>query len=150
MIGPQKTGTTALYQFLQMHPAIQSNLPSPDTFEELQFFSGPNYEKGIDWYMDFFPERTRLSNYSGGGGGGYLFEKSATYFDRDFVPGRAYRLLKSAKLIAILISPSKRAYSWYYHMRAHDDPTALAYTFHQVVTADPVKSTKALRSLQSR
>ena len=49
VIGPQKTGTTALYQFLQMHPAIQSNFPSPDTFEELQFFSGPNYEKGIDW-----------------------------------------------------------------------------------------------------
>lgn len=104
--------------------------------------------------MDFFPERTKHSSFNSSSSSSlhedYLFEKSATYFDRDFVPGRAYRLLKSAKLIAILISPSKRAHSWYRHMRAHDDPTALAYTFHQVVTADPVTSTKALRSLQSR
>lgn len=100
--------------------------------------------------MNYFPDQNSALSNSSVAGSGYLFEKSATYFDRDFVPGRAHRLLKTAKLIAILISPSQRAYSWYHHMRAHDDPTAMAYTFHQVVTADPVKSTKALRSLQSR
>ena len=49
VIGPQKTGTTALYTFLSIHPAISSNLPSPDTFEEIQFFNGKNYYKGLDW-----------------------------------------------------------------------------------------------------
>ena len=42
-------GTTALYTFLSMHPAILSNYNSPDTFEEVQFFNGNNYYKGIDW-----------------------------------------------------------------------------------------------------
>uniref|UniRef100_A0A9L0SLD0 [heparan sulfate]-glucosamine N-sulfotransferase n=1 Tax=Equus caballus TaxID=9796 RepID=A0A9L0SLD0_HORSE len=36
VIGPQKTGTTALYLFLVMHPSILSNSPSPKTFEEHQ------------------------------------------------------------------------------------------------------------------
>lgn len=51
VIGPQKTGTTALYTFLSIHPAISSNLPSPDTFEEIQFFNGKNYYKGLDWLV---------------------------------------------------------------------------------------------------
>ena len=58
VIGPQKTGTTALYKFLQIHPSIKSNNLSPTTFEEPQFFSNnKNYEMGIDWYMNFFPSR---------------------------------------------------------------------------------------------
>ena len=97
-------------------------------------------------YMDLFPMRIpgQMTNKT------YLFEKSATYFDRDVVPTRAYRLLKHAKLIAILISPAKRAYSWYQHMRAHEDEIAMHYSFHEVITATPNNASKALRSLQSR
>ena len=47
-------GTTALYTFLQLHPAIVSNYNSPDTFEEVQFFNGNNYHKGIDWWVYFY------------------------------------------------------------------------------------------------
>ena len=43
------TGTTALYTFLSMHPSILSNYDSPRTFEEVQFFNGKNYLKGLDW-----------------------------------------------------------------------------------------------------
>ena len=141
VIGPQKTGTTALYTFLQMHPGVKSNLPSPTSFEELQFFSGPNYQEGIDWYLDFFPPKDTNETL--------LFEKSATYFDKDFAPIRAHRLLPKAHLIAILISPAKRAYSWYHHQRAHDDPTAMTYSFHEVITADS-DAPRPLRQLQSR
>lgn len=42
-------GTTAVHFFLSLHPAVTSSFPSPSTFEEIQFFSGPNYHKGIDW-----------------------------------------------------------------------------------------------------
>lgn len=35
------------------------------------------------------------------------------------------------------------------HQRAHDDPVALKYTFHEVITAGPAASAK-LRALQSR
>ncbi|XP_059846662.1 bifunctional heparan sulfate N-deacetylase/N-sulfotransferase 1b isoform X3 [Hypanus sabinus] len=106
IIGPQKSGTTALYLFLSMHPDVISNSPNPDTFEELQFFNGPNYHKGIDWYMEYFPIPSNTSS-------DFFFEKSANYFDSEVTPRRAAALLPRAKVISILISPADRAYSWY-------------------------------------
>lgn len=125
VIGPQKTGTTALYTFLSMHPSVGSNLPSPDTFEEIQFFNKNNYYRGLDWYMNFFPSQTNGSEK-------YMFEKSANYFDGDLVPRRSHALLPHAKIITILISPAKRAYSWYQHTKAHGDLIANNYSFYQV------------------
>ena len=145
VIGPQKTGTTALYKFLQLHPGIKSNFNSETTFEELQFFSNNEfYNQGIDWYMDYFPSK-KDSNSSF-----LLFEKSATYFDKDLAPRRAYRLLKNAKLVVILISPVKRAYSWYQHMRAHSDETSLENSFYKIISTPMNASTKAVKALQSR
>lgn len=141
VIGPQKTGTTALYTFLSMHPLIKSNLNSKETFEELQFFSGNNYYQGIDWYLDHF-SRPNNSTVE------LLFEKSAGYFDNSVAPRRAHALLPNAKLLCILISPARRAYSWYQHMRAHKDPVALNYTFYEVITAldTAPRQVKALRN----
>lgn len=51
VVGPQKTGTTALYTFLKMHPDIISNEPSVSTYEEVQFFNGHNYVRGLDWWV---------------------------------------------------------------------------------------------------
>ncbi|KAF4523771.1 hypothetical protein B566_EDAN013599 [Ephemera danica] len=141
VIGPQKTGTTALYTFLALHPDISSNFPSMDTFEEIQFFNGKNYYRGLDWYMSFFPVPKNSTAK-------YLFEKSATYFDGELVPKRAHSLLPHAKLITILISPAKRAYSWYQHMRAHNEPVALNYSFYDVITASDT-SPRPLRELRN-
>ncbi|RXM35786.1 Bifunctional heparan sulfate N-deacetylase/N-sulfotransferase 2 [Acipenser ruthenus] len=129
VIGPQKT-------------ALTSNFPSPVTFEEIQFFNGPNYHRGIDWYMDFFPFPSNAST-------DFLFEKSANYFDTEPVPRRAASLLPRAKIIAVIINPAERAHSWYQHQRAHQDPVALNYTFQQVVHAPP-SALPQLRALQSR
>nr|XP_030689970.1 bifunctional heparan sulfate N-deacetylase/N-sulfotransferase 1 isoform X3 [Globicephala melas] len=142
IIGPQKTGTTALYLFLGMHPDLSSNYPSSETFEEIQFFNGHNYHKGIDWYMEFFPIPSNTTS-------DFYFEKSANYFDSEVAPRRAAALLPKAKVLTILINPADRAYSWYQHQRAHDDPVALKYTFHEVITAAPDASLK-LRALQNR
>ncbi|MCL4125710.1 UNVERIFIED_CONTAM: hypothetical protein GTU68_025104 [Idotea baltica] len=142
VIGPQKTGTTALYTFLAMHPAIIANNPSPETFEEVQFFNGNNYYKGIDWYMQFFPVQQNSSS-------NFLFEKSATYFDGELVPKRVQALLPKVQLVTIIIPPEKRAYSWYHHMRAHNDPTSLFYSFYQVITATS-RSPRPLRDLKSK
>jgi heparan sulfate N-deacetylase/N-sulfotransferase NDST1 len=118
--------------------------------------------------MSFFPMRDKSGN-SSRPRDYYLFEKSATYFDHDLSPIRAHRLLPNAQLIAILISPVDRAYSWYQHkrwpdsdfnydsfsnvvlnhFRAHDDPVALEYSFNDVIKAGP-SATKALRQLQAR
>uniref|UniRef100_A0A6Q2YV18 [heparan sulfate]-glucosamine N-sulfotransferase n=1 Tax=Esox lucius TaxID=8010 RepID=A0A6Q2YV18_ESOLU len=142
VIGPQKTGTTALHSFLSLHPAITSSFPSPVTFEEIQFFSGPNYDNGIDWYMDFFPFPSNVST-------DFMFEKSANYFDTEVAPKRAAALLPRAKILSVLINPADRAYSWYQHQRAHQDPMAINYTFHEVVTAGPASS-RELLTLQRR
>ncbi|XP_061758101.1 bifunctional heparan sulfate N-deacetylase/N-sulfotransferase 1b [Nerophis ophidion] len=142
VIGPQKTGTTALYLFLSMHPDLTSNYPSKETFEEIQFFNGHNYHRGIDWYMEYFPLPSNASS-------DYYFEKSANYFDSEVAAQRAAALLPKAKIITILINPADRAYSWYQHQRAHDDPVALKYSFHDVITAGQDAPAK-LRVLQNR
>ncbi|ODM92934.1 Bifunctional heparan sulfate N-deacetylase/N-sulfotransferase [Orchesella cincta] len=106
VIGPQKTGTTALYTFLTMHPTISSNKPSPETFEEVQFFNGKNYYRGLDWYMRFFmsengtvEQRNVTINNQESLKKPILFEKSATYFDNELVPRRAHALLPRAKIL---------------------------------------------------
>lgn len=76
--------------------------------------------------MDFFPTDANSSTK-------YYFEKSATYFDGELVPKRVHSLLPHAKLITILISPARRAYSWYQHTKAHGDVIANNYSFHQVI-----------------
>ncbi|XP_076074435.1 bifunctional heparan sulfate N-deacetylase/N-sulfotransferase-like [Mytilus galloprovincialis] len=142
VVGPQKTGTTALYKFLQIHPAILANYNSPETFEEVQFFNGNNYHKGIDWYMEFFP-------VPGNATSDFLFEKSANYFDGELVPYRVHSLLPKIKIICILIDPAKRAYSWYQHMQAHGDHIAGNYTFHEIITA-PDSAPRKVRELRNR
>ncbi|XP_044284819.1 bifunctional heparan sulfate N-deacetylase/N-sulfotransferase 4 [Varanus komodoensis] len=142
VIGPQKTGTTALYLFLLMHPSIISNLPSPKTFEEVQFFNGNNYHKGIDWYMSFFPAPYNITI-------DILFEKSANYFHSEDAPKRAVSLIPKAKIITILIDPSDRAYSWYQHQRSHEDSAALKFNFYEVITSDEGASSE-LKTLQKR
>jgi len=50
IVGPQKTGSTALASFLGHHPLLVANEDNPMTFEEVQFFSDDqNYQKGIQW-----------------------------------------------------------------------------------------------------
>ncbi|VDO99834.1 unnamed protein product [Soboliphyme baturini] len=125
IVGPQKTGSTALYTFLKLHPKVRGSYESPVTFEEVQFFNGKNYHNGIDWYARFFPEHEAKEEI--------VFDKSATYFDCEAAPRRVQALIPDAKIISILISPIKRAYSWYQHLRARNDPVALANDFIQVL-----------------
>ena len=106
----------------------------------MQFFKGPNYSKGVDWYMDFFPSSNSSIT---------VFEKSATYFDGEDVPARAHRLLPDAQVVVVLLPPAERAYSWYQHQRAHKDPAALNHTFLEVVGAG-AGAGRALLGLQGR
>ena len=50
IIGPQKTGTTALYKFLSLQEdVLKHNRLSNNSFEEIQFFNRNNYALGLDW-----------------------------------------------------------------------------------------------------
>ena len=56
-------------------------------------------------YLDLFqsPNKSEFINY----------EKSANYFDDEQVPHRIKALLNNVKLVAFIMNPIKRAYSWY-------------------------------------
>ncbi|CAF93150.1 unnamed protein product, partial [Tetraodon nigroviridis] len=103
---------------------------------------GPRLTRVLHRYMDFFPFPSNTTT-------DFMFEKSANYFDTDVAPKRAAALLPRAKILAVLINPSDRAYSWYQHQKAHQDPAALNNTFHAVVTAG-ASAPEALQTLHKR
>ncbi|KAL5103383.1 Bifunctional heparan sulfate N-deacetylase/N-sulfotransferase 2 [Taenia crassiceps] len=136
IVGPQKTGTTALLAFMAMHPDLQPNrfLPHPP-YEEVQFFSDfTTYSKGVSFYMDQF---LSLST-------GINFEKSATYFDSSLAVTRMAALLPNVKIIVLLRDPVLRAHSWYQHQRAHRVPAALNFTFTEVLKASSLDEATAV------
>ncbi|CAH8572817.1 unnamed protein product [Schistosoma turkestanicum] len=138
IIGPQKTGSTALLHFLLLNPELMSNQFQHDsTFEELQFFSSDDiYSRGVHWYMNQFLNNsiispTNVHNFNNNDNrSNYFkhyfveqirFEKSATYFDNPKTPPRIQALMPKVKLIVLLRNPVERAYSWYQHRLAHKD-----------------------------
>ena len=39
------------------------------------------------------------------------------------------------KIVSVLLEPGARAYSWYFHQRAHNIPAAMKYSFMEVLNA---------------
>ncbi|KAA3677528.1 uncharacterized protein DEA37_0009194, partial [Paragonimus westermani] len=130
ILGPQKTGSTALLHFLRLNPSLLANhYQFGTTFEELQFFSSDTlYSRGVRWYMDQFEHS--LPNHHERV---VLFEKSATYFTHHKAPARLYALLPQARLIVLLRNPVERAMAWYQHSLAHRDPAAELLTFLELL-----------------
>lgn len=170
IVGPQKTGTTAFTFFLDMHPLFVGNRDLPDSFEETQFFTKEDkYFRGVDWYNQWFvPENvndfvendsSRFVSFSAGNAvrklanfqKRFIFEKSANYFTAPAptIQTRINTLLPRAIMVAILLEPGQRAYSWYQHQRAHNDPTAMKYTFEQVLRSEDTQDHQ-LQSLRSK
>ena len=101
-IGAQKSGTTALWEYLAEHPGTV-----PSRIKELDFFNcNARYARGENFYHSFFPHRTAATRGKIG---------------IDVTPGylgfahRAAPRIKAydagIKLIALLRDPAKRAYS---------------------------------------
>lgn len=156
VLGPQKTGSTALYNFLAWHQRLAPSRRQPDTFEELQYFNTARYLDGVDWYLSQFLPDVNSSDTTSTTAT-ITFEKSANYFDSAMVPRRMAALLPNVKLVVLLKDPGVRAYSWYQHQRAHSDPVALNYTFMEVLASGGDSSnyggsdvTKQLQSLRNR
>lgn len=100
------TGSTALSLFLSIHPKVFTNKQIENSFEELHFFNGKNYEKGLKWYAEKFVNFRATSK-------DIIFEKTANYFDSELAPQYIKNLLPNVKLVVILSNPVDRAYSWY-------------------------------------
>lgn len=100
-IGPQRTGTTWIYQHLLEHP----DLCFPKSVKETMFFDR-NYEKGLDWYKWHFSE-CHSDQRCG--------EVAPSYFKSDKVPGRIKKYFPNSKIIISLRDPVEKARSLFQH-----------------------------------
>ena len=101
-VGAQRAGTTWLYGILASHPEIYV----PKRRKEVHFFDW-YYDRGIDWYMRFFPSDSKTGKYRAVG------EVTPDYLHDSNCPSRIREFLPYVNLIAILRNPVDRAYSHY-------------------------------------
>jgi hypothetical protein len=102
IIGTMKGGTTALYDFITLHPDIDRAKN-----KEIHYFS-LNYHMGRDWYLNHFKAgENRITG-----------EASPTYFDvanTTLIPNLIYSFNPEMKIILIVRDPIERAVSHYNH-----------------------------------
>lgn len=101
-IGAARSGTSWLDQILRSHPDIYL----PERRKEVDFFN-KYYNRGIEWYQDFFVPTNRETRYQAIG------EISPDYLYGKNVPERIHKHLPDCQFIVILRNPADRAYSQY-------------------------------------
>jgi hypothetical protein len=108
IIGAMKSGTTALYYYLEQHPEIYMS-----SVKEPNFFSSQEQENAADTV-------THIGAYQhlfrGGSGKKAIGEASHSYLYESGAAAEIRRYIPEAKLIAILRNPIDRAYSHFLHM----------------------------------
>ena len=110
IIGAAKSGTTSLYQALNMHPHVF--MPC---LKEPEFFSSDAiYQRGTEWYRSLFSSAS-INQICG--------EASTTYSRWPHTRDAAKTIagnMPNSKFIYIIRDPIERAYSHYaHHMRTH-------------------------------
>ncbi len=106
IIGAQKAGTTALYQYLAQHPHVR-----PAITKEVHYFD-TNFERGERWYRGHFPRRPDRTWHRSGFLTG---EATPFYLFHPWVPARVAECVPDVKLIVMLRDPVRRAISHFYH-----------------------------------
>ena len=106
VIGAQKSATTSLHQYLDLHPQIAMSRT-----KELNFFIGErNWSRGVEWYESHF---TRDREVRG--------ESSPAYTTYPFylgVPEGIHATIPEARLIYLVRDPIERMISHYVHLYA--------------------------------
>lgn len=98
IVGAQKAGTTALYEYLSKHPQIQ-----PTRQKEIHYFDSDNQHKlGIEFYRSFFQfdANSKLT-----------FDASAGYLHNAKAAERIYEHNPNVRIIILLRDPVERAHS---------------------------------------
>lgn len=137
LIGAQKSGSTAVYDWLSQHPDIYGN----PAMKDFPFFCKPEYfDKGLDWFASHFKghrdEPIVLHGYVH-----YLFLA-------DEVAQRLKDFNPDLKLIVLLRNPVERAFSGYLQARkTGNEHTA---SFEDAITADQAGSLHTLRDKVDR
>jgi Sulfotransferase domain len=108
IIGAMKSGTTALYYYLEQHPEIyMSPVKEPNFFSSQEQENAANTVTHIGTYQHLFRGASG-EKAIGEASHSYLYEPGAVAEIRRYVP--------EARLIAILRNPIDRAYSHFLHM----------------------------------
>ena len=107
IVGAQKSGTTTLYDILDIHPEVNMS-----KIKEINFFvSDIKYEKGLNFYSSFFKEPKTEHKITG--------ESSPGYMNNLQIPEKIYNDIGEVKIVMILRDPVKRAYSQFWDNRRH-------------------------------
>lgn len=102
LIGAQKAGTTALFDFINQHTMTVNKLA------EVHYFDG-KFGEGIEWYRTQFPNKPTPYHICG--------DKSPSYLLLPQVPARVFSLYPDMKFLVVLRNPVDRAYSQYWMNR---------------------------------
>jgi len=107
VIGPMKTATSALYEYINQHPKVL-----PSIKKEIHFFNEPaKLAYGKEWYLSHFPPISSGSDYvTGEASPGYIV---------NHVHDTVFSMFPKAKIIALVRDPVARAFSHYTHNCKH-------------------------------
>jgi hypothetical protein len=98
IVGAQKAGSTALCEYLALHPDI-----APPKIKEPHYFNlEENYKKGVQYYQSLLPPRTANK---------LIFDASPGFLVNKKAAKRIFRHNPDAKILIILREPASRAYS---------------------------------------
>jgi len=99
-VGPERTGTTWIYEYLSCRKDINFPIGTKETF-----FFDHYYHKGIQWYNKHFKGEQILT-----------VEVAPTYFKSELAPHRIKKHIPHTKIICTLRNPLKRSISHYNHL----------------------------------
>jgi Sulfotransferase domain len=119
-IGPDKTGSSWLYELLRHHP--QCYVPES---KDIYFFDR-YYERGLEWYFTFFKPAARDAKAVGELSHDYLFSAA--------VADRIARDLPGVRLLTCLRNPVERTFSHYLYLLRSGHP---ALPFDEALDAYP-------------
>lgn len=108
IIGAQKGGTTALFEYLSAHPLV-----CPPSEKEINFFMCPSlYAQGHGFYHQYFPKKADDNERA------MSIDASPNYLVSRDAAQRIYEYDPQMKIIALLREPVARAYSaWHMYRR---------------------------------
>lgn len=119
LVGAQKSGTTVLFEYINMHPLVINKTA------EVHFFD-TNYPRGLNWYKSHLCERPSPEYVIG--------DKSPYYLFHPLVPQRVAHTFPNVKIIMILRNPVDRAYSQYW---MNVDVKRETLSFEEAIKAEP-------------
>lgn len=141
VIGAQKSGTTALYDYLSQHPACV-----PALKKETHFFD-VHHARGLGWYRAYFPLKRDMQRVSDAHGTRAITGEATPYYlFHPHVRQRIHAVLPGVKLIVLLRNPVDRAYSHYQHqVQRGREPLA----FEQAIDEEINRTARDRAAMQS-